>query len=102
MTKVYDEDMNNTLVVITAGKDDGRGVSGAELVRALRDEWDPETPIQVVVLAFGTDLDRAALTQVTAVTNGSLHVAQRPEEIIDVFLSALARRLCHPTCSKAP
>lgn len=98
MTKVYDEGMNNTLLVITAGKDDGKGISGTELVRALRDAWDPEAPIQVVVLAFGTDLDRAALTQVTSVTNGSLHVAQDPEEIIDVFLSALARRLCHPTC----
>ncbi|MEU8380151.1 substrate-binding and VWA domain-containing protein [Streptosporangium sp. NPDC048865] len=101
MTRVYDEDMNNTLVVITAGKDDGRGISGSGLVRALREEWDPEAPVQVVVLAFGTDLDRAALTQVTSVTNGSLHVARRPEEMIDVFLSALARRLCHPTC-RAP
>ncbi|MER6169717.1 substrate-binding and VWA domain-containing protein [Streptosporangium sp. NPDC001681] len=102
LTESYDETMNNTLLVITAGKDDGKGISGAKLVERLRGEWNPARPVQIVVLAFGTDLDRAALTQITSVTNGSLHVAQRPEEIIDVFLSALARRLCHPTCAKAP
>ncbi len=102
LTESYDETMNNTLLVITAGKDDGKGISSAKLVERLRDDWNPERPVQIVVLAFGADLDRAALTQITSVTNGSLHVAQRPEEIIDVFLSALARRLCHPTCAKAP
>ncbi|MEU4835111.1 substrate-binding and VWA domain-containing protein [Streptosporangium sp. NPDC023615] len=98
LTGAYDESMNNTLLVITAGKDDGEGISAGELEKALREEWDPEAPVQVVVLAFGADLDRAGLSRVAAVTNGSVHVAQRPEEIIDVFLSALARRLCHPTC----
>lgn len=98
LTEAYDEDMNNTLLIITAGKDDGKGISATKLVERLRAEWDPSTPVQVVVLAFGTDLDRDALARITSVTNGSLHIAQRPEEIIEVFLSALARRLCHPTC----
>ncbi|MBB2909698.1 hypothetical protein FHS43_000944 [Streptosporangium becharense] len=98
VTDAYDGRMNNTLLVITAGKDDGKGVSGAELVRRLREEWDAERPVQIVVLAFGADLDRGTLAQVASVTNGSLHVAREPGEIIDVFLSALARRLCHPTC----
>ncbi|WP_433252281.1 substrate-binding and VWA domain-containing protein [Streptosporangium sp. CA-135522] len=102
VTDSYDERMNNTLLVITAGKDDGKGRSSGELVDALRKEWKPERPVQIVVLAFGDDLDRAVLGQVASVTNGSLHVAQEPKEIIEVFLSALARRLCHPTCAKAP
>ncbi|GAT65150.1 VWA domain-containing protein [Planomonospora sphaerica] len=101
LTGAYDEGMNNTLLVITAGKDDGRGISGGELAEKLREEWDPQYPVQVVVLAFGDDLDRATLDQVASITNGSLHVAREPGEIIDVFLSALARRLCHPTCRKA-
>jgi hypothetical protein len=101
LTEAYDEGMNNTLLVITAGKDDGKGISGGELAERLREEWDPQYPVQIVVLAFGDDLDRAALDQVASITNGSLHVAREPGEIIDVFLSALARRLCHPTCRKA-
>ncbi|GIH89702.1 hypothetical protein Psi01_03320 [Planobispora siamensis] len=101
VTGAYDEKMNNTLLVITAGKDDGKGISDSGLLQALRDEWDPQYPVQIVVLAFGRDLDRSSLAQVTAATNGSLHVAQQPGEIIDVFLSALARRLCHPTCRRA-
>ncbi|OUC85947.1 substrate-binding and VWA domain-containing protein [Streptosporangium minutum] len=102
VTDSYDEGMNNTLLVITAGRDDGKGLSSGELAERLRDEWDPVHPVQIVVLAFGDDLDRAALGQVTGITNGSLHIAREPNEIIDVFLSALARRLCHPTCPKAP
>ncbi|MFF5211361.1 substrate-binding and VWA domain-containing protein [Streptosporangium sp. NPDC000396] len=102
VTDAYDEKMNNTLLVITAGRDDGTGMSSGKLLRALREEWNPQHPVQIVVLAFGDDLDRATLAQVAGVTNGSLHVAQQPSEIIDVFLSALARRLCHPTCRRTP
>ncbi len=98
VTEEFDQDMNNTLLVITAGRDDGKGASRQELLDRLRKEWDPGRPVQIVVIAFGGDVDRDGLGQLAAATNGSLHVAQRPEEIIDVFLSALARRLCHPTC----
>ncbi|MEW9547068.1 substrate-binding and VWA domain-containing protein [Nonomuraea sp. NPDC050783] len=97
----YREEMNNSLLVITAGKDDGKGTSRAQLVDTLRREWRPDRPVQIVVIAFGGGVDRAALGQITAATNGSLHEAQRPDEIIDVFLAALARRLCHPTCKPA-
>ncbi|MFI7698147.1 substrate-binding and VWA domain-containing protein [Nonomuraea sp. NPDC049480] len=98
MTGVYREDMNNSLLVITAGKDDGKGTSLTQLVETLRREWKPDRPVQIVVIAFGTGVDRAGLSQIAGATNGSLHVAQEPGEIIDVFLAALARRLCHPTC----
>ncbi|WP_240506627.1 substrate-binding and VWA domain-containing protein [Thermoactinospora rubra] len=98
MTERYAEDMNNALLVVTSGRDDGGGIGLRELTDRLREEWDPDRPVQIIVVAFGDGVDRDALGQITAATNGSLHVAQRPEEIIDVFLSALARRLCHPTC----
>ncbi|PZG10591.1 hypothetical protein C1J01_35925 [Nonomuraea aridisoli] len=94
----YRPEMNNTLLVITAGRDDGRGTSLTRLLDTLRREWDPERPVQIIVIAFGSDVDRAALSQITSATNGSLHEAGKPDEIIDVFLAALARRLCHPTC----
>ncbi|MET8143597.1 substrate-binding domain-containing protein [Sphaerisporangium sp. NPDC005288] len=98
VTASYDPAMNNSLLVITAGEDDGAGISRQELVRGLREAWDPDRPVQIIVIAFGRDVDRAALGEITSITNGSLHVASRPGEIIDVFLGALARRLCHPTC----
>ncbi|RSN14778.1 hypothetical protein DMB42_08880 [Nonomuraea sp. WAC 01424] len=97
----YRDDMNNTLLVITAGRDDGKGVKLPQLLNTLRNEWDPDKPVQIVIIAFGKDVDRGSLSQITAVTNGSLHEAQEPGEIIDVFLGALARRLCHPTCKPA-
>ncbi|WP_308250813.1 substrate-binding and VWA domain-containing protein [Nonomuraea rhizosphaerae] len=94
----YREEMNNTLLVITSGRDDGRGATQAELLRKLHDRWDPNRPVQIVIIAFGTGIDRPSLAEIASATNGSLHVAQQPDEIIDVFLAALARRLCHPTC----
>ncbi|MGW4637775.1 substrate-binding and VWA domain-containing protein [Sphaerisporangium sp. NPDC004334] len=100
VTAKYDPAMNNSLLVITAGRDDGAGMSRQELARGLRDAWDPDHPVQIIVIAFGKDVDRAALGEIVSITNGSLHVASEPGEIIDVFLSALARRLCHPTCGR--
>jgi len=101
VTSEYREDMNNVLLVITAGRDDGRGSTLSRLTERLRGEWDPDRPVQIIIIAFGKGVDRDSLTGITAATNGSLHVAQEPGEIIDVFLAALARRLCHPTCQPA-
>ncbi|SDH77470.1 substrate-binding domain-containing protein [Nonomuraea jiangxiensis] len=94
----YRAEMNNALLVITAGRDDGKGTTLPRLLDQLRREWNPDRPVQIIVIAFGKGVDRASLSQVTAATNGSLHEAQEAGEIIDVFLAALARRLCHPTC----
>ncbi|MFG1703535.1 substrate-binding and VWA domain-containing protein [Nonomuraea sp. M3C6] len=98
VTGQYDEKMNNTLLVITAGRDDGKGTTLPQLLDKLRREWNPDKPVQIIIIAFGKGVDRGSLSQITTATNGSLHVAQEPGEIIDVFLAALARRLCHPTC----
>ncbi|MEQ4715335.1 substrate-binding and VWA domain-containing protein [Nonomuraea sp. B19D2] len=102
VTSDYREEMNNALLVITAGKDDGKGAGLPELLDTLRREWNPDKPVQVIIIAFGKGIDRGSLSQITAATNGSLHEAQEPGEIIDVFLAALARRLCHPTCEPTP
>ncbi|MGW0801781.1 substrate-binding and VWA domain-containing protein [Nonomuraea sp. NPDC002799] len=98
MSAEYREEMNNTLLVITAGRDDGKGTKLPHLLDELRRGWNPDKPVQIIVIAFGKGVDRGSLSQITAATNGSLHEAQEPGEIIDVFLAALARRLCHPTC----
>ncbi|MEV0233235.1 substrate-binding and VWA domain-containing protein [Nonomuraea sp. NPDC050786] len=98
LTSDYREEMNNSLLVITAGEDDGKGTKLAKLLDTLRREWNPDKPVQIVIIAFGKAVDHDSLSQIAAATNGSLHEAQEPGEIIDVFLAALARRLCHPTC----
>ncbi|GAA4579050.1 substrate-binding and VWA domain-containing protein [Planotetraspora phitsanulokensis] len=98
----YDPLMNNSLLLLTAGHDDGKGVSRERLVETLREEWNPDRPVQVIVVAFGEGADQGALNEIVSVTNGQLYVAREPGQIIDVFVSALARRLCHPTCRPSP
>ncbi|WP_091104063.1 substrate-binding and VWA domain-containing protein [Nonomuraea pusilla] len=98
VTSDYREEMNNSLLVITAGRDDGKGISLQRLLDRLHSEWKPDRPVQIVIIAFGSGADAGGLSRIAAATNGSLHEARQPGEIIDVFLAALARRLCHPTC----
>ncbi|MBO3745082.1 substrate-binding domain-containing protein [Streptosporangiaceae bacterium NEAU-GS5] len=100
VTKDFDPLMNNSLLLLTAGQDDGRGISRSALVEKLRQEWNPDKPVQIIVVAFGKAADEKALDEITSVTNGQLYVAQQPGQIIDVFLAALARRLCNPTCPR--
>ncbi|ETK33527.1 substrate-binding and VWA domain-containing protein [Microbispora sp. ATCC PTA-5024] len=100
VSKGYDPLMSNSLLLLTAGRDDGEGITREKLVEALRSEWNPDKPVQIIVVAFGKGADRQALDEIVSVTNGQLYVAQEPGQIIDVFLSALARRLCHPTCPR--
>ncbi|RJL30559.1 VWA domain-containing protein [Bailinhaonella thermotolerans] len=99
MTEQFNPGMNNTVLLLTSGRDEPGGIGHRDLIDALRKEWTPEEPVQIVVVAFGKDVDRAAMTEISQVTNGSVHVAQHPGEIIDVFLNALARRLCTPNCA---
>jgi hypothetical protein len=101
VSRRYDPMMNNIVLALTAGADDGRGITGQDLVAKLRSEWNPDKPVQIIVVAFGSDYNQATLLPAANITNGSLYAADQPGQIIDVFLSALARRLCHPTCPKA-
>ncbi|MCT9928823.1 substrate-binding and VWA domain-containing protein [Planotetraspora sp. A-T 1434] len=94
----YDPLMSNSLLLLTAGRDDGKGISRQQLVERLHKEWNPDKPVQIIIVAFGKGADQQALNEIVSATNGQLYVAQEPGQIIDVFLSALARRLCHPTC----
>ncbi|WP_026127634.1 substrate-binding domain-containing protein [Nocardiopsis lucentensis] len=95
----YHEDKINSVILLTAGRDDGSSeISHAELVAALQDRFDPQRPVSMFIIAFGAQSEEAELRQIAAATSGSLFVTDDPDEIGDIFLSSISRRLCVPNC----
>ncbi|QUX28066.1 substrate-binding domain-containing protein [Nocardiopsis akebiae] len=98
----YDEDKINSVILLTAGQDEGSSdITHADLVAALQDRFDPERPVSMFIIAFGSGEQRVAeeeLRRIAAATSGSLFVTDDPDEIGDIFLSSISRRLCVPDC----
>lgn len=98
----YDEDKINSVILLTAGQDEGSSdITHADLVAALQDRFDPERPVSMFIIAFGSgaqEVDEEELRQIAAATSGSLFVTDDPDEIGDIFLSSISRRLCVPDC----
>lgn len=95
----YEEDKINSVIVLTAGRDEGSSeISHGELVAALQDRFDPQRPVTMFIIAFGEQPERAELQEIAAATSGSLFVTDDPAEIGDIFLSSISRRLCVPDC----
>ncbi|PSK96610.1 extracellular solute-binding protein [Murinocardiopsis flavida] len=97
----YDEDKINSVILLTAGRDGGSSdISGGELVAELQDRFDPDRPVTMFIIAFGAQPDRGTLTDAAAATSGTLYVTDDPDEIGDIFLSSISRRLCVPNCDE--
>ncbi|WP_150250338.1 substrate-binding domain-containing protein [Nocardiopsis deserti] len=98
----YDEDKINSVILLTAGQDEGSSdITHADLVAALQDRFDPERPVSMFIIAFGSREQQVAeeeLRRIAAATSGSLFVTDDPDEIGDIFLSSISRRLCVPHC----
>jgi von Willebrand factor type A domain len=95
----YKPEMINTVLVFTDGRDrDANGPTLEEAVAALREEYDPERPVQIIVLGYGADVSVAELRRLTEVTNGLVQIARAPEESRRLLLEAMSRRVCSPRC----
>ncbi|WP_285733687.1 substrate-binding domain-containing protein [Nocardiopsis sp. ATB16-24] len=95
----YHEDKINSVILLTAGQDEGSSdISHEELVAALQDRFDPRRPVSTFIIAFGAQAETEELRQIAAATSGSLFVTEDPDEIGDIFLSSISRRLCVPDC----
>lgn len=97
----YQEDKINSVILLTAGQDAGSSeISHDELVAELQDRFDPEQPVTTFIIAFGPQPERAELSAIASATSGTLHVTDDPDEIGDIFLSSISRRLCVPDCDE--
>jgi Mg-chelatase subunit ChlD len=91
MERGFEPTMNNTIVLLTDGRNEAvGGLSLAELVKRLK-AADPKKPIQIVTIAFGADADHRALAQISAATGGASYRANSAADIQKIYVSSLAR-----------
>ena len=83
-------DSLKTVIVLTDGEDIDEGSIGLEnLLKALEDEQDPESPVRIITVGISADANEDVLKQISEATGGSSHIAEQPEDIQDVFIEAL-------------
>jgi hypothetical protein len=100
LKRTWRPDKFNAMLVMSAGNDNG-GMPTGELLDTIRREGDPQRPVQIVFVAFGSDLDTAPMERIAEATGGGVYATRDPDQIINVFMDSIARRLCTPNCPKA-
>ncbi|MDS1270964.1 substrate-binding and VWA domain-containing protein [Lipingzhangella sp. LS1_29] len=95
----YAEDKINSVIMLVADADNGSSdIEHAELVAELQDSFDPQEPVTMFIIAFGDQPDAAELDDIARATSGTSFVTEDPDEIGEIFLDSISRRLCVPDC----
>ncbi|NUW36498.1 substrate-binding domain-containing protein [Nonomuraea sp. SMC257] len=103
MTKSYQEDKINTVLILTdgAGNDDpDGGVGNAELLSFLKKTYNPKRPVSILLIAFGPDAPKGKkqMDALAKATGGEAYIAENILQVRDFFLQGMERRLCAPKC----
>lgn len=84
---------SNAVVLMTDGRNQDPGSIGLDaLLARLRELRDPRRPVRLVGIAISQDADLAALRRMAHVTGGEAYLAERPQDVLDVFAQAVLSR----------
>ncbi|MDX3104907.1 substrate-binding domain-containing protein [Nonomuraea angiospora] len=103
LTKTYQEDKINTLLVLTdgAGNDDpDGGVKNSEILQFLKKTYNPKRPISILLIAFGPEAEKGKqqMDALAKAAGGEAYIAKNVLQVRDFFLQGMERRLCMPGC----
>jgi hypothetical protein len=100
VNRTYDPDVVNSVLVFTNGNNnDPNGAALPDLLTALRNEYNPAQPVQIIMIGYGSGVASEGLQQIADVTGGKVYVVQNPQQIKEVILDAISRRACTtPDC----
>ncbi|NYJ33675.1 substrate-binding domain-containing protein [Nocardiopsis aegyptia] len=95
MSRTYQPDRTNVILMLTDGDNDNPG--GLELEQLLS-EIDgissASRPIPIITIAFGPDVQNLEpLQQIAAATGGAAYMTEDPTEIGEIFLQAFSLRI---------
>ncbi|WP_433242989.1 substrate-binding and VWA domain-containing protein [Streptosporangium sp. CA-135522] len=103
MTKEYQSDKINTVLILTdgAGNDDpDGGVSNEEMLRYLKKTYNPEKPVSILLIAFGPEAaaGKKQMDALAKATGGEAFIARDVLQVRKFFLEGMKRRICAPNC----
>ena len=93
MTKTYDPQYFNSVVIITDGKNDdpGGGLNLAQLLAHVKKSHDPTRPVRIITIGMG-EADTRVLRTISSATGGQTYTANTSEDLLTVFVEALLAR----------
>lgn len=98
MKRTHQPGRINSIVLFTDGlgnDDPYGGITLKQLLSTLRKEVDKRKPIQVIMVSLGSGPGQLATMQkITSLTGGEAYIPKTPQEITQIFLKALSRRMC--------
>jgi hypothetical protein len=99
MLASYRPNYSNAVVVLTSGVDDAPGdLSDARLVSRLRGLYNPDRPVELVIVVLGRAANFPAMQEIAATTGGDAYQITDPAQVGKVFFEAIARRICQADC----
>jgi Bacterial extracellular solute-binding protein len=99
LKRTWRPDKFNAMLVMASTNDNAPGGPSTDaLLDSIRKEADPQRPVQIIFVAFGTDIDTAPMERIAQATGGGVYSTRDPDQIINVFMDSIARRLCTPDC----
>ncbi len=101
VSRGYIPDRFNGVIVDTDGKDfDPRPnpLKLSTLIASLRHEFDPQRPVNVIIIGYGHSVDFPAMSKIASVTDGAVYDANTPAGITKFFAEMLTRLVCNNNC----
>jgi hypothetical protein len=100
LTAHYQAADANAVVLMTAGVENSPGdMPLGTLLRKLRAMYNPDKPVEIVVIMLGTAGDFTAMQEIAGATDGKAFDITSPAEIGKVFFTAIAHRICPARCT---
>jgi len=100
MTRTYAPNYANAVLVLTAGVDTARGdMSLSDLLARLKALYNPAKKVEFVILMFGKTGNFTAMREIADATGGVAYQISNPAQIGQVFIEAIAHRMCDQGCA---
>lgn len=95
MSRTYQPDRTNVILMLTDGDDDNPGgLEQEELMSQIDSLASPSRPIPIITIAFGPDVQNLEpLQEIAAATGGAAYMTEDPTEIGDIFVQAFSLRI---------
>ena len=103
MVATYQPSYTNAVIVMTAGVDKAPGdIPVATLVSRLRALYNPNKPVELIIVMLGGQGHFPALQQIAAAGGGAAYSVTDPTQVGKVFFEATARRICQGSSCGTP